>query len=209
MPRGLIVGTAAAVGLAWTVFGLAVHARSGLTSPLVQTGLYSANLVVTARSRRLKVLVVRTLQRWVVNPLVRGLFAAGVNPLGLVILETRGRVSGKPRRTPVGNGRQGKLCYVIAEHGLRAGWVRNVLADPRVRVRLRVGLRHRWASGTAQVLYDDDPLARQRSIARWHPLRAFNAMNVRVLGADLVTVRIDLDAEPSRPDAAVRVPAAT
>ncbi|MGH3394543.1 MAG: hypothetical protein ACRDPO_07615 [Streptosporangiaceae bacterium] len=40
---------------------------------------------------------------------------------------------------------------------------------------------------------DDDPLARQRRIIAWHPLRALNAINVRVLGADLLTVHVRLD----------------
>ena len=39
---------------------------------------------------------------------------------------------------------------------------------------------------------DDDPLARQRHIIAWHPLRALNAVNVRVLGADLLTVHVQL-----------------
>jgi len=39
---------------------------------------------------------------------MRALLAIGLNPLGLAILETRGRNSGRPRRTPVGNGRQGR-----------------------------------------------------------------------------------------------------
>jgi hypothetical protein len=70
--------------------------------------------------------------------------------------------------------------------------VRNIQQDPSVRVRLRVGLRYRWVPGFATVLPDDDPLARQRRIIRWHPLRAFNAINVRVLGADLLTVHVRL-----------------
>jgi hypothetical protein len=44
------------------------------------------------------------------------------------------------------------------------------------------------------VLPDDDPYARQRWLmGRRHPLRALNAMMVRVLGTCPVTVRIDLD----------------
>lgn len=46
--------------------------------------------------------------------------------------------------------------------------------------------------GIATVLPGDDALARQRRIIRWHPLRTLNAMNVRVLGADLLTVRVQL-----------------
>jgi hypothetical protein len=70
--------------------------------------------------------------------------------------------------------------------------VRNIRHDPYVRVRLRIGLRYLWMPGIATVLPDDDPLARQRRIIAWHPLRALNAINVRVLGADLLTVHVQL-----------------
>ena len=40
---------------------------------------------------------------------------------------------------------------------------------------------------------DDDPLARQRQIIAWHPLRAYNAIGVRVFGADLLAVHVQLD----------------
>ena len=59
-----------------------------------------------------------------------------------------------------------------------------------MRVRLRVGLRYRWVPGIATVRPDEDPLARQRKIIAWHPLRTLNAMNVRVFGADLLTVHV-------------------
>lgn len=190
LPRGIATGTLAALVFTWAVFAIA-PGRS-IVSAVVQSGVYLALLAVTAANRRVKVLMVRAVQRWTVNPLMRLLLAIGINPLGLAILETRGRVSGKPRRTPVGNGRMGDEFWIIAEHGRRAGYVRNIEHNPRVRVRLRVGLRYRWVPGVATVLPDDDPLARQRRIIRWHPLRAFNAMNVRVLGAELLTVRVQL-----------------
>jgi hypothetical protein len=66
------------------------------------------------------VLVVRTFQRWTINPLMPLLLTISVNPLGLAILETRDRNSGKVRRVPVGNGRKGDSFWIIAEHGLRA-----------------------------------------------------------------------------------------
>jgi hypothetical protein len=123
VPRGLVVGTAAAIALAWGLFALNTDAWPGLVGAIAQTALFLANLVLTARSRRVKVLIVRTLQRWTINPLVRLLLGIGINPLGLAILETRGRVSGQPRRTPVGNGRMGNTFWIIAEHGARAGYV--------------------------------------------------------------------------------------
>ena len=70
--------------------------------------------------------------------------------------------------------------------------MRNIQHDPQVRVRLRIGLRYRWVPGLATVRPGDDPLARQRHIIAWHPLRALNAINVRVLGADLLTVHVQL-----------------
>ena len=179
-----------ALTLAWVPYALSTG--TGLVAPLVQTVLFLALFAVTVRSRRVKIALVRCAQRWVINPLVRALFACGLNPLGLAILETRGRVSGKPRRTPVGNGRMGESVWIIAEHGMQANYVRNIQHDPRVRVRLRQGMRYQWVAGWATVLPDDDPLARQRRIVRWHPLRALNAMNVRVLGADLLTVHVQL-----------------
>lgn len=191
IPRGLVAGTIAATALAWGVY--AVDPRHSAVSAGVQTAVYAGLLVLTVRSRRIKVLLVRTIQRWAINPLMRALFTVGINPFGLALLETRGRVSGKPRRVLVGNGRRSDTLWIIAEHGARAGYVRNIQRAPQVRVRLRIGLRYRWVSGYAAVLPDDDPLARQRRIIAWHPLRALNAINVRILGADLLTVRVQLN----------------
>ena len=190
VPRGLIAGTLAAAALVWGPYALIPGAS--MLSALVQSGIYLGLLLLTICSRRAKVLLVRTLQRYTLNPLMRLLLAIGVNPFGLAILETRGHASGKIRRVPVGNGRKGDSFWIIAEHGTRAGWIRNIQHDPRVRVRLRVGLRYRWVDGIATVRPDDDPLARQRQIIAWHPLRALNAINVRVLGADLLTVHVQL-----------------
>ena len=191
VPRGLIAGTLVATALVWGPY--LVIPGSSLLSAQVQTGIYLGLLLLTICSRRAKVLLTRTVQRYTINPLMRLLLTIGINPLGLAILETRGHASGKIRRVPVGNGRKGDSFWIIAEHGTRAGYVRNIQHDPRVRVRLRVGLRYRWVPGIATVCPGDDPLARQRRIIAWHPLRALNAVNVRVLGADLLTVHVQLN----------------
>ena len=190
VPRGLIAGTLVATALVWGPY--AVIPGSSLLSALVQTGIYLGLLLLTVCSRRAKVLAVRTFQRYTINPLMRLLLAIGISPLGVAILETRGRRSGKIRRVPVGNGRQGDSFWIIAEHGRRAGYVHNIQHDPHVRVRLRVGLRYRWVPGIATLRPGDDPLARQRKIIAWHPLRALNAINVRVFGADLLAVHVQL-----------------
>jgi deazaflavin-dependent oxidoreductase (nitroreductase family) len=103
---------------------------------------------------------------------------------GWAIIETTGRKSGRPRRTAVGNGLQGDTFWIVAEHGRRAGYVRNIEADPRV----RVNVRGRWRSGTARPLPDDDPHERQRRIGR-----RLNAAAVRAMGTELLSVRVDLD----------------
>ena len=124
-----------------------------------------------------------------VNPLVRAAARLGV-PLPLVvILETRGRRSGKPRRVPVGKALEGDTLWVVAEHGLRAGYVRNIQADPHVRVRIG----RRWRAGTARVLADDDWRARQRRIPN-----KLNSAMVRAMGTEHVTVRVDLDPAGAR-----------
>ena len=189
-PRGMIAGTLIAIALSWALFE--ILPGSNLLSTQVQTGIFLGLLVLTICSRRAKVLVARTFQRCVLNPLMRLLLTVGLNPLGLAILETRGHASGKTRRVPVGNGRKGNSFWIIAEHGTRAGYVHNIQHDPRVRVRLRLGLRYRWVDGIATVRPDEDPLARQRRIIAWHPLRALNAMYVRVWGADLLAVHVQL-----------------
>ena len=198
VPRGLAAGTLAVTGLTWGLY--AIQPGASILSAEIQTGLFLGLLLLTICSRRAKVLVARTWQRYVLNPLMRLLFSIGLNPLGLAILETRGRVTGKTRRVPVGNGRKGDSFWIIAEHGTRAGYVHNITRDPNVRVRLRIGLRYRWVPGIATVCPDDDPLARQRKIIAWHPLRALNAIYVRVFGADLLTVHVQLNlAEAASP----------
>jgi deazaflavin-dependent oxidoreductase (nitroreductase family) len=118
------------------------------------------------------------------NPVLKAASDRGVPLPTLVILETTGRKSGKPRRTPVGKAIEGDTLWIVAEHGRRAGYVRNIEAHPRVGV--KVG--RRWRSGTAHTLPDDDPRERQRRM----PNKS-NSLLVRAMGSELLTVRVDLD----------------
>jgi deazaflavin-dependent oxidoreductase (nitroreductase family) len=122
------------------------------------------------------------------NPLVRAAARAGLPLPTVVLLETTGRRSGQPRRVPVGKALEGDTLWVVAEHGRRSGYVRNIEADPRVRV--RVG--RRWRTGTAHVLTGDDWRERQRRM----PNR-LNSAVVRAVGTEHVTVRVDLDRSAS------------
>jgi deazaflavin-dependent oxidoreductase (nitroreductase family) len=137
--------------------------------------------------------IVHFLQKYLFNPPVKFLFAIGIAPPGRVLLETTGRKTGKPRRVPVGVGLVGQQFWIVAEHGQNAAYVRNIVDNPRVRLKLREGMRARWHSGTAHVLPDDDPRERQRWLATQVPGSASNAAAVRFFGTQLLTIRIDLD----------------
>ena len=109
----------------------------------------------------------------VFNPLVLAAARAGLPTPTVVILETTGRRSGQPRRVPVTRMVEGDTVWIVTEHGRRAGYVLNIEADQRVRV--RVG--RRWRSGRARIA---------------GPASAVPAM-VRVMGTDHLRIRVDLD----------------
>lgn len=99
------------------------------------------------------------------------------------LLETTGRKSGQPRRTPLGGRLVGDEFWFVSEFGEQSQYVRNIQADPRVRVRLR----GRWRSGTAHLVPDDDPHARLKQLPK------LNSFGVRTFGTNLLTIRVDLD----------------
>ncbi|BCI52345.1 nitroreductase [Mycolicibacterium litorale] len=119
--------------------------------------------------------VTHTVQKRIANPVMRRL------PFQ-TLLETTGRRSGEPRRTPLGGKRIGDQFWFVSEFGERSQYIRNIKADPRVRVRLR----GRWHSGVAHLLPDDDARARLRE------LPIFNSFGVHTFGTELLTVRVDL-----------------
>lgn len=102
------------------------------------------------------------------------------------LLETVGRQSGQPRTTPVGYGLEGNVLWIVSEHGRASGYVRNLEANPRVRIRVDGA----WRDGTARVMPDDDPLLRLKS---YDPR---TANEVRRIGTSLLTVRVDLEPMP-------------
>jgi deazaflavin-dependent oxidoreductase (nitroreductase family) len=109
------------------------------------------------RSRKYR--VVTGLER-ASNRLTRAALRAGFAPRAFVLLETAGRRTGLARHTPVGNGLDGDTSWLVAAHGTQADCVRNLQAEPRVRVKAD-GL---WRAWTAVVLPGDDPAARSRTL---------------------------------------------
>jgi deazaflavin-dependent oxidoreductase (nitroreductase family) len=137
------------------------------------------------RSRKYR--VVTTVER-LNNRLTRLALRRGFAPRAFALLETTGRRSGLPRQTPVANGLAGDTFWLIAAHGTQADYVRNLLADPRVRVKVH----GRWRTGTAAVLADDDTAARSRTLPY-----AWDAAIGRFMASDPLTIRIDLEAAAS------------
>lgn len=99
------------------------------------------------------------------------------------LLETTGRKSGQPRRTPLGGRRVGDQFWFVSEFGDKSQYVKNIQANPAVRVRLN----GKWHRGVAHLVPDDDPQERLRLLPQ------FNSFGVRTFGTNLLTIRVDLE----------------
>ena len=73
----------------------------------------------------------------------------------IMLLTTRGRKSGLNRVTPLVFEQQGDSFLVASARGPEADWIRNIQADPKVRV--RVGRRS--FDGKAEVVTDPEQIA--------------------------------------------------
>jgi deazaflavin-dependent oxidoreductase (nitroreductase family) len=131
----------------------------------------------------------KELAKHTLNPVMKVVAALGLSFPGIVLLETTGRRTGKCRRTPVGGRLEDRSVWTVSEHGRGAGYVRNIEANPHVRV--RVG--RRWRTGTARLLPDDDTRQRLRTMSKGKLGLKLNALGVRAMRTDPMTVRIDLD----------------
>jgi deazaflavin-dependent oxidoreductase (nitroreductase family) len=60
-------------------------------------------------------------------------------PSGYGVLTTTGRRSGKPRRRCIRAIRRGQKVYLVAIKGTQSGWLKNIRANPAVRLRIRGG----------------------------------------------------------------------
>jgi deazaflavin-dependent oxidoreductase (nitroreductase family) len=87
---------------------------------------------------------------------------AGGNPDEFLYLTTTGRKSGQLREIEIWFTEHQGRYYIIAEHGSRANWVRNIMAKGDVQVRVA----GQAFAATARVLPDrdyDGEMAKQRS----------------------------------------------
>lgn len=58
------------------------------------------------------------------------------NAAHILILTTHGRVTGRPRHTPIEYRQHGSKVYVISAWGTQPHWVRNLLANPQVTIQM-------------------------------------------------------------------------
>ena len=164
-----------------------------LAIPLLAAGGFVAAAGLIGRDPERKRRLVRAAERYVANPPTIWALRRGL-PMPLALLETIGRTSGKRRQTPVMNGLIDGQLWVVAEHGMRAGYVRNLLADPHVRVKIG----RTWREGIATILADDAPYERITWIAqRLGRPRLIESAAARLFCVNPATVLIDL--EPSSP----------
>jgi deazaflavin-dependent oxidoreductase (nitroreductase family) len=137
--------------------------------------------------RKRKRAIARFTTNKLVNPALRPLLRAGLAPKTHALLETTGRKSGLPRQVPLGNGLRGNDFWIVTEHGYAAAYVKNIQANPNVRV--KVG--RRWYVGVAEILPDDDPYERLRWLGR-----PVNDTLLRIVGTQQLTIRIRLESGP-------------
>lgn len=128
-----------------------------------------------SRYREIKFRAVTSFQRRIGNPITSRFPQQ-------TLLETTGRKSGLPRRTPIGGRRIGRAFWFVSEYGDKSQYVRNIQENPQVRVRIK----GRWYAGNAYPVPEDDPRARLKSLPR------LNSTAVRAVGTRLLTFRVDL-----------------
>ena len=129
-------------------------------------------------------------QKYVVNPVTRFGVRLGLAPRHFALLETTGHKSGRKRQTPVGGAMLGSAFWIVAVHGEDSAYVKNLTADPRVRVKVK----RTWHAGRASVVPEDDPLARHHEIVAangW--VGRADSFFFRATATTLLSVRVDLD----------------
>lgn len=108
--------------------------------------------------------------------------------LDYAYLTTTGRVSGEPREIEIWFGLRGSTVYLLSGGGERSDWVRNLLADPRVRVRLG----EVTYSGSARVVRDADEQAMARPLV--HGKYASGPDDMARWRDEGLVVAVDIDA---------------
>jgi deazaflavin-dependent oxidoreductase (nitroreductase family) len=123
-----------------------------------------------------------------IDRLARVAVRTGLMRRSTALIETTGRRSGQRRVTPVTNGLDGDVFWIVTEHGRKASYVRNLEANPGVRVKAG----RRWRKGVARIV-DEDPQERLDRIVALNGRAAANAKIVRRVGTEHLVIRVDLE----------------
>lgn len=136
--------------------------------------------------------VIDRLQKSLINPLDKLAFALRTPPPGDALIETTGRRTGQPRVTPVCDCLEGSTFWIVAQRGRDADYVKNIEANPRVRVKGSLS-SSAWRAGTAQIVDDDDPEERTRILGRRNRWRRLCLEASASVATSPLTISIDLD----------------
>ncbi len=132
----------------------------------------------------------RRIQKHVLNPGMRMAIRSGYAPKMFALIETTGRRTGRLRQTPVTVLAGSGTVWLVAEQGLRADYVRNIAAQPRVR--LKVG--RNWHAGRAVLLPEEDAWSRHTLIAQGNGwMGRADGVFFNVTARNPVAIRVDLD----------------
>jgi deazaflavin-dependent oxidoreductase (nitroreductase family) len=134
--------------------------------------------------------VQRIIENHAINPVMRAILRTGLAPTAFALLETTGRRSGLPHQTPIGGHLEKTTYWLVAEHGDHSDYVKNLLANPKVRLKLG----RKWHKGSATLLPGDDGLARRKQLDRANKWVGWiDGLIFRAGASNPATIRIDLD----------------
>jgi deazaflavin-dependent oxidoreductase (nitroreductase family) len=111
---------------------------------------------------------------------------------------TRGRRTGRAHTIEIWFAAEGRRLYLLAELGRRADWIRNLLAEPAVSVRL--GDRTRPARAGLVTDPDADHRIRRLLAAKYQDWR--EPLPLSEWAATALLVAIEVDPVPPAPDGA-------
>jgi hypothetical protein len=80
--------------------------------------------------------------------------------------------------------------WLVSEHGEGCDYVKNLIAEPKVRVKVR----RRWRTGRASIVADDDGDRRRRALDKDNGIIGrVDGVIFRAAASNTLTIRIDLE----------------
>ena len=105
-------------------------------------------------------------------------------------LTTRGRVSGKPHEIEIWFGIQGSSLYLLSGGGTDSDWVKNLLREPKVQI--RVGKSNFIGQATLVNGLEEDKLARELLAAKYYRWKRGKPLNHWARTATPVVIKLSV-----------------